>query len=436
MSNLFNTFKNKKWLAVTVAVAVILISAGFLFAGNTRAAQIQTAEVVSLDLAETVEAAGTLESQPFAALNWKTAGVVESVNAKVGQKVKKGDVLLTLQPDSTSASAASAQADLVEAQKNLEDAISSDSELAQATIDLRDAQREFNDSEVYLKYLQTSKNVPQTESRGWYEMKEVVGWTYVWKTRYFKGPATEAMLIDGKNDLELARAKLEDLKITVENLQDKEQKARAAQSKVDAAQATVNSMRIVAPFDGKILWVSQSAGDVVGAGELSVNMADMENLYVEVNVDESDIANIKMGNITEITLDTMPGVAYAGKVAVIDPAGDVVSSMVKYAVRIDLDPVKDKTFVPLGATANAVIMLKNSAVTLAVPIAAIQNDSQGEYVWVVQDNGAAKRVDVSSGAIAGDLVVVSGKLRAGDLVQLPERESTFKAPNPFGGKQK
>jgi multidrug efflux pump subunit AcrA (membrane-fusion protein) len=67
-----------------------------------------------------------------------------------------------------------------------------------------------------------------------------------------------------------------------------------------------------------------------------------------------------------------------------------------------------------------------------VPITAIQNDAQGEYVLVLQSDGSTQRVAVVSGAIVDDLVVVSGDLQVGQRVST-DRASSFNAPNPFGG---
>jgi len=434
MNKFFAFFKHGKWW-IAAAVTVITVAAvGFLFTSTNAAEAVETTEVVSLNMAETLEAAGTLEAQPFASLSWKASGVVDAVKVKPGQKVKKDDILLTLQPESTSASVASAQADLVEAQQNLEDLMNSDSELAQAIIDLRDAQREFDDKSGYLHYLQTNDRVPLTETRGWYEKSKMGGWKYETRTRYYRGPATEDMLIEAENNLELARAELEDLQRKVEQLQNKEQDILAAQARVDAAQATVNSMRIVAPFSGQILSVEDHVGDLVNAGELSVNLADLSHLYIETQIDESDIASIKAGNQAEVTLDALPDVTLAGKVSTINPVGEVVSGLVKYKVRIELDKVEEGGFLPLGTTANVVIKVKEESAVLAIPITAIQNDSNGEYVWVVR-NGAAERVDVVGGTIVGELVAVTGDLIEGEALQIVH-ESGFTPPNPFGGETK
>ncbi len=435
MSAILNVLKNKKirnWsIAVVTVVAVILVGLGFSSAKTVSATAATEAKVVSLDVTETVEASGSLEAQPFASLDWKTSGTVEAVNVKPGDFVKAGDILLTLQPESTSASIVSAQADLVTAQKNLEDLLNSDSDLAQDIIDLKDAQEKYDSAAYHLKYLQTEKRIPLVDSDV-YVNQTARGYEYQYKTRHYKGPATEDMLTEAANDLELKRATLEDLQRKVDRLKDKDQDILAAQAKVDAAQATVNTLSIIAPFDGEVLSVNDRAGDVVTTGDLSVNVADMNHLYVETQVDESDIANVKLGNQAEVTLDAVTGVTLTGKVTAINPVGEVVSGLVKYTVRVDLDKVKDKTFLPLGTTANVVIQTKAATATLAVAIAAIQNDSAGEYVWVVQSDGSANRIDIVSGALIGDQVAISGDLKDGDLVQLVH-ESSFEAPNPFGG---
>ena len=438
MDKFLNLWKNKKirnWgiIVVVVITAALFLAKGFSPANASDSTVSTKASVVSLDVAKTIEASGSLEAQPFASLTWKTSGVVEKVNVKPGDFVKADEVMLALQPSSTSANIVSAQADLITAQKELDDLLSSRTDLAQAVVDLKSAREEYEDADGYLKYLQTDKKVPLTETKLILH-KTPMGYQYEYKTRSFKGPATQDMLTEAENDLALKQARYEDVKRTYERLKNgpNAQDVIAAQARVDAAQATVNSLSIIAPFDGEVLSVEDHAGDLANTGELSVNLADMKHLYVETQVDESDIANVKLGDQAEVTLDAVPGVTLTGKVGAINPVGEIVSGLVKYKVRIELDKVESDRFLPLGTTANVIIQVGDAAATLAVPIAAIQNDNAGEYVWVIQDDGSTTRVDIVSGSIVGDLVSVSGNLNAGMQVSLAQA-SSFNAPNPFGG---
>lgn len=434
---MLNLWKNKtvrNWTIAGVAViAALLLAWGFSPAKATDTAVATEATVASLNVAETIEASGSLEAQPFASLTWKTSGVVEAVNVKPGDFVKADAILLSLEPASTSASIVAAQADLVTAQKNLEDILTSGTDLAQAAIDLKNAQEDYDDAVYYLRYLRTDTKIPQTTYGAKLEQTNN-GWKYKYTAENFKGPAPKDWIVEAENDLALKKAELEDKQREYDRLLAGETSADviAAQAEVDAAQATVNSLSIIAPFAGEVLSVDNRVGDVVDTGELSVNLADMDHLYVETQVDESDIANVKLGNQAEVTLDAVPGVTLTGKVTAINPVGEVDSGLVKYKVRVDLDKVDGEIFLPLGTTANVVITVKEAAATLTVPITAIQNDAQGEFVWMIQSDGSTKRVDVVSGSIVGDQVVVTGDLQDGDRIQLVQA-SGFEAPNPFGG---
>ena len=426
--------KNKKiwWIAAGVVVILALLLGSLSSVNASDSAEAETAQVVSVTLTETVDSTGSLAAEPFANLNWKTSGTVAVVNVQPGDFVKAGDILLTLDPTSTSASIVSAQADLITAQENLDNILNSGTDLAQAAIDLKEAKEEYEDTEYYLKYLQNDNSIPQTKYLARL-VRQGNGWTYKYETETFRGPAPEDWIIEAENDLALKKAQYEDAQREYDRLLagDTSQDVIAAQAKVDAAQATVNSMSIIAPFDGQILSVEQVVGDVISTGDLSVNIANLDHLYVDAQIDETDIAQVKVGDEVTAESDAMPGVTFTGVVDSINPVGEVTSGLVKYDVRIDLDQPEGDVFLPLGSTMNLVILIGEETSSLAVPITAIQNDSQGEFVWVLR-NDETVRVDVVGGAIVGEMVVVTGELQEGDVVTTA-RAGSFEAPNPFGG---
>jgi HlyD family secretion protein len=339
---------------------------------------------------------------------------------KAGDKVKAGDVLMKLKTTSAPASVISAQADLATAQKDLDDLLSSSStDFAQAVIDLRDAQQAYDRAVNYLEFLERSRTTQQTQAKMFIENVNRGGKRYVFKTKVFKDPAPEDWFIEAENDVALKKAQLEDAQRAYDRLEDgaNAQDVTAAQARIDAAQATVDSLSIIAPFDGQVLYVESQPGDVVTMDSVALNMANLDHLYIETQVSEADIASVKVGNPVTTTLDTVPGLELTGKVAAISALGEVDSSgSVQYTLRIDLDKVAEDIFLPLSSTANATIQTKEATKSLAVPITVIQNDSKGEYVLVAQSDGSTKRVDVTSGTIAGDLVTVTGDLQEGDIL--------------------
>jgi HlyD family secretion protein len=425
-----NTSKGRKALYWIAGLLVVVLIAGFAYtrlsrprartfrSGANASAQATRSKVVSLDLTENVQASGSLQAQPSASLAWNTGGVVETVNVKAGDQVKAGDVLMKLKTSSVDASIISAQSDLLTAQKDLQDTISStDTNLAQAAVDLKTAQDAYDKAQKYLDYLQNNDKVPQTNVNAYTETKSN-SWMYVYKTKLFKGPAPKEWITNAQNDLALKKAKLQDAQRTYDYYKNglNAQEVTAAQAKVDAAQATVDSMSIIAPFAGEVLYTNSQPGDVVTSGTTAIDIANLDHLYIDAQVDESDIASAQVGAPVTATLDAVPRLKLTGQVASINPVGQNTSGLVKYTVRIAIDKVAGQDFLPLGATANVTIQVKPVKAALGVLTSFVMKDSQGEYVLVAQQGSAPKRVDVVTGTIIGDHVAVTGDLKVGDVL--------------------
>jgi len=120
--------------------------------------------------------------------------------------------------------------------------------------------------------------------------------------------------------------------------------------------------------------VNVTAGGPSGSSA-AIEIADKSQLHVDMLVDETQIANVKPGQKTQLTLDALPGITLTGQVAGSDPAGTISQGVVNYLVHVNLDP----TTVPvrLDMTANASIILATRENVLAVPNAAIQTGGFG-----------------------------------------------------------
>lgn len=121
---------------------------------------------------------------------------------------------------------------------------------------------------------------------------------------------------------------------------------RAAEAGLRGAQVEVDSTFIRAPFDGTVLTRNAEVGEVVApfgssisAKAAVVTIADMASLQVEVDVSESNLEKIKLGQRSEITLDAFPQVRYEGVVDTIVPTADrakaTVLTKVKFKNRDD-----------------------------------------------------------------------------------------------------
>jgi len=309
-----------------------------------KAPATETPEAIPTVLADSaIIAEGRLEPIRSAEIAFNASGVVSEVLVEEGQAVKQGEPLIRLGDESDSKYAA-AQLELVSAQKALNDLqLTAGTDLAQAVIDLKDAQEEYMEAENYLRYLQNSRKVPQTETRN-FLIQTWKGYEYRVKTKSFKGPAPEDWIIEAGNDLALKKAQLEAAQRTYDRLKggvDADQLAVLA-ARLNAAKAGVAAFSVVAPFDGVVADLNAKAGNSINAGEPAVTVADFSRwLVLTVDLTEIDVVELAEGQPVVVTLDALPGAELGGTISSIgqtftENQGDVV-----YEVTIlltDTDP--------------------------------------------------------------------------------------------------
>lgn len=403
---------------------------------------------------DTVDSSSSIEPYQITTLNWKTSGTVLTVDALSNQVVTTGTVLATLDPATAPTAINEAISDLISAKQELEDAKTSKTALAQAEVTLTSAKSDYYQALGYYNTLKkqigtqdyiniltsktTSAQEKVTKAEEKYNSYAEYNDTDVNKI------AALAALSQAKLDLEdaqkqlkyysstpnsldsetitaemnLAKAKLEDAQRAYDKLKDgtNTDAITSAQAKVDAAQATVDSLSIIAPFDGEVVVIYPRVGDLVSANTEAAILVNRSSLYLEVAVDETAISNIKVGNPATITFDAIPDLTMTGKITLINPVGVISSGVVNYIVRVELDDTSDQILI--GQTANVSIQTSEPHTVLYVPVTAVQSDAQGEYVLRVKADGSQERVSVISGTITDELVVVVGGLNAKDQVIL------------------
>ncbi len=279
----------------------------------------------------TIIAEGRLEPIRYAEIAFNASGIVSDVPVEEGQAVKQGDPLLRLGGESDTQYAA-AQLELASAEKALNDLQNTGaSDLAQTVIDLKDAQEEYNDAVDYLDYLQNDQKVAQTETRQ-FLMRTWRGWFYRTKTKHFKGPAPEDWLIEAQNDVNLKKARVDELQRAYDRQKggvDAEQLA-VAEARLNAAKAGVAAFSVTAPFDGVVADLPAKLGNSINAGQPAVTIADFSHWVVTTtDLTEIDVVELKAGDPVVVTLDALPGVELKGTISAIgqtytENQGDVV----------------------------------------------------------------------------------------------------------------
>ena len=427
MQKFFARISTRTRVLLGVALALIVVIALFLRgrSGAAATSKFETAPLQRGELTATVGATGTVRAAQSATLAWLTTGTVERIDAKVGDQVRANEVLASLAMDSVPQTVIQAQAELVAAKKALQDAMSMTAS-AQATIDLKDAQDAYKKAYDYRLSL---------NGKQWIEEARIkyIGGQQVPEITWHRGYVDEQTIKDADNELALKKAKLDDAQRTSERLKNgpNPDDVAAAQSKVNATQATLNLASVIAPIDGTITQAGSLVGDQVAIGDLAFRVDDLSGLLVDVQVSEVDINTVSSGQPATLTLDAAAGKTYHGTVEQVSQAGDVTSGAVNFTVTVRLTDA-DSAVKP-GMTAAVNIIVQQVSGQLLVPNRAVRLVDGQRVVYVLKD-GKAVETKVGLGASSDTTsVLASGDLKEGDLLILNPPSQRGGPFGPGGG---
>lgn len=461
--------KLKRILWTILALAVVGAAAFFWFNGRTQAADgttYQTEAVRRGTLTASVGATGTVRAGQSALLTWQTGGRVESVQVVIGQAVSQDEILASLAQTSLSQGIILAEADLVNAQKNLDDLL--DSTLAQAQAEqnlanalqaLDDAQKNVNkisydrasddliektEAELDLAKLQVSRaedaykmmqNRPDGDSLKAQALLNLSNArlnrdNLIAKLNWYKGSYSELDAQKYRAALAVAEAQVADARREIERLKDgpNPDDIAAAKARVAAAQATLDQAKILAPFDGVVTAVEPQPGDLVTTGKTAFRVDDLSHLLVDVQISEVDINSVEVGQPVTLAFDAVQGKSYNGEIVKASGVGDAASGAVNFTVTVELTDADEQ--VKPGMTAAVTIRVKEVKDALLVPNRAVRVVNGQRVVYILKD-GLLTPVTVRLGATSDSMSeVVGGDLQAGDTIVLNPPSNAF---GPGGG---
>ncbi len=199
----------------------------------------------------------------------------------------------------------------------------------------------------------------------------------------------------------------------------------AAQARVQAAQATIDSGSLTAPIAGTVTEVNLKPGDQVTPGTNAFRLDNLDRLLVDVLVSEVDINNIQVGQPVTLSFDAILDKQYQGVVSQVAPVGDAIQGVVQFNVTVELTDADEK--VKPGMTAAVNIITDQLTDALLVPNRAVRMVN-GEYVVYILSNNQLQQVKVTLGATADtESQVVGGELKVGDQVVLNPPQDLFGA---------
>ncbi len=447
----------------TIAILVLLTVAIVVFIGIWRMNRAeeglgayQTAAIERGTLIASVGATGNVRANQTAILTWQTSGTVETVNVAVGDRVKGGDVLASLSPTSLTQNIILAQADLVTAERSLENLLASDTARAQAQLALVTAQQKYDSAKATLDGMlatnrggtsddilnaQAQLTIAQNnlkQAQAVYDMfknrpdddpQKAQAYTALYNARLAVERAQNSLnfflLVPSGNDVDKARANLALAEAQLEDAQREWERLKngpdpndvlAAQARVDAARAAVRMAQLIAPFDGTVTVANPLPGDQISPTTIGFRVDDLSRLLVDVQVSEVNINSIAVGQPVTITFDAVLGQEYHGEVVQVAQAGTITQGVVNFTATVELTDADSQ--VKPGMTAAVTINVMQLDDVLLVPNRAVRLQEGQRYVFVIR-NGQPEKVEITLGA-SSDFYseVIAGDLEEGDTIIL------------------
>lgn len=191
---------------------------------------------------------------------------------------------------------------------------------------------------------------------------------------------------DASDILKTYKNKVDDAKSSLEN----------AQSTLDTTTDNYENYTITAPISGTVMTKNVNAGENVQNGNSTTTLAviyDLSEVTFEMNIDELDISNVKVGQKVEVTADAFEDQTFEGTVTKVSMEGTAANGVTYYPVTVTMTEYGG--LLP-GMNVTGVIILDEAEDALAIPVDALQ---RGNKVYV-KDSTTSKKAEASTQGVA------------------------------------
>jgi HlyD family secretion protein len=193
------------------------------------------------------------------------------------------------------------------------------------------------------------------------------------------------------------------------------------EAEVELARVELDYTVLRAPRDGVILAKLKEVGEIAvpggfaGSGDL-IRMANLDDMRAEVDVNESDLTRVRLGQPAEVIPDAYPDATYAATVVKLYPQVNRQKGTLKVEVRVTN---ADRRLLPdMSVRVNFLAEAKTAtpgAPIMLIPRAALRRDEQESYVWLFIDDHV-RRQPVTIAAELGDQVQIAAGLTGDESV--------------------
>jgi HlyD family secretion protein len=450
--------RKKVWLIIGISVVLMIVVIVSVNAGRKNTVLVQTSVVKRKDvLSSKVTASGSIRAKEFVDLQSEIAGIITDLPVREGASVKKGDILLRIDPIQTAADKDSsyAQYESATAESRAQEFLimNAEANLLRDEASLRSSRAELEQAENNFTRAQSSFKRKQALleegliSRDDYEIAQ-----NDFKLAKSRLEVSKAQAAQTETQVKVARNTIEQSKASAAA---RLASAKGAMASLTRASDQLKKTTLLSPLDGVITQLKVEKGERAQPGIMSnpeatlMTIANLSIIQAELKVDETDVVNLSLGDVTQVKIDAIPNEVFEGEVTEIGNSPIQSSSSSQEAKDfkvivtlknpssklrpgmsctgdITTDTKKNVLIIPIQALTVRDVEVDKSGkyIPPAAKISKVQADSGNnksqkkelEGVFVIDKNNIAHFRDIKTGITGESEIEVLANLKEGESI--------------------
>jgi HlyD family secretion protein len=358
---------------ILIATAVVLVAAALVGANlwfkREKGLTVTTEAIKTRDLDAVVSASGKIQPKRLVSISADTVGRVVNLAVNEGDRIRRGQMLLQIDPKSLRSRVDNSAASLKAVEVTLD-------QMRQAVETAR------------VQLVQARQTLTRQQD--------------LWS----KQLTTRETLEKAENDLKVAESALQEREKTANAQANRVAQERAM---LDSAQYDLSKVRIESPIDGIVTRRNIQEGEMVmigtmnNAGTVLLTLADMSIIQAEVEVDETNIPHVSIGQIGKITIDALADKTFKGHVTEIGNSpiqttttGSTGTQATNFKVVVVLDEQVPDVRPGFTCTADITTAKRKDVVSVPIPAVAVRElvyDANGQVVRQPRDDKGRRSVE-------------------------------------------
>ncbi|SHN54162.1 efflux RND transporter periplasmic adaptor subunit [Desulfovibrio litoralis] len=390
---------SKKKIAIILSILLIIVGGVYFFSPKNEKIQILESEPIKRGtVSKMLEATGIIKPEVGAIvkIGSRTTGVIEKMLVKVGDDVKKSQLIAVIDNRELESNVHDTRAQLrvAEAELNKIKTVFP-LQIAEAQANLDAAKAEYDYSKLTSERTQTlvKKKLDAIDNLDSAKQKASTSKSLV--------TAREATLMRLKSEFEQELAKAE-------------ANVNKAKATLETAEIRLSYSTIYSPIDGVVSDVTTQEGETIVTGLSVANLItilDPSRLEMWIYIDETDVGQIQKGMTVEFRVDSVPQKKFSGLISQIYPEPEIKDNIIYYRALVTLTPEESRHLRP-EMTTHAKVLIEQKKDVLSVPNNALKWVDGKQVLFIKEKNGKITELKPELGLV--------GTERSELLLDLPE----------------